>query len=71
MCWCAAIGKLLLYGLMFGVLDPVLTVACRAAHKSPFQLPSDPALREKADKMKASLAQEVNSPLRMMNSPLR
>jgi ATP-dependent RNA helicase DHX36 len=35
-----AIGKLLLYGALFHVLDPILTVACRAGTRSPFILPS-------------------------------
>lgn len=35
-----AIGKVLLFGTMFRVLDPLLTVACRTANRSPFVLPS-------------------------------
>ena len=30
------VGKMLLYATLLGVLDPVLTVACAAAYRSPF-----------------------------------
>ena len=33
------VGKMLLYATLLGVLDPVLTVACAAAYRSPFISP--------------------------------
>ena len=35
------VGKMLLYATLLGVLDPVLTVACAAAYRSPFVMSMD------------------------------
>ena len=35
------VGKMLLYATLLGVLDPVLTVACAAAYRSPFVMAMD------------------------------
>ena len=35
------VGKMLLYATLLGVLDPVLTVACAAAYRSPFIMSMD------------------------------
>ena len=35
------VGKMLLYATLLGVLDPVLTVACAAAYRSPFVVSTD------------------------------
>ena len=37
------LGKMLLYGVLLGCLDPALTVACTMAYRSPFVLPMNPA----------------------------
>ncbi|CAG9460433.1 unnamed protein product [Pedinophyceae sp. YPF-701] len=42
------IGKLVLYGVLFGVLDPILTVACASAYRDPFVVPIDAQLRRQA-----------------------
>ena len=34
-------SKLLLFGVLFGCLDPALTVACGAAYRDPWVLPMD------------------------------
>jgi HrpA-like RNA helicase len=35
------VGKMLLYAVLLGTLDPVLTVACAAAYRSPFVVSTD------------------------------
>jgi ATP-dependent RNA helicase DHX36 len=35
------VGKMILYAALFGVLDPILTVACAAAYRPPFIISAD------------------------------
>lgn len=35
------VGKMILYAALFGVLDPILTVACAAAYRPPFIISTD------------------------------
>jgi len=50
----ARIGKLILFGAMFGVADEALTIAAILSHRSPFMAP--PAKRDEADQAKRSFA---------------
>ncbi|KAK9845024.1 hypothetical protein WJX74_009802 [Apatococcus lobatus] len=49
------IGKLLLYGILFNCLDPVLTVACCMAYRDPWVLPVEAGARAAAQAAKARL----------------
>ena len=51
-----AVGKLVLYGVLFRCLDPVLTVACCLAYRDPWVLPVDPTLRRTAAGVKLALS---------------
>ena len=51
-----AVGKLVLYGVLFRCLDPVLTVACCLAYRDPWVLPVDPGLRRAAAGVKLALS---------------
>ena len=51
-----AVGKLVLYGVLFRCLDPVLTVACCLAYRDPWVLPVDPSLRRSATAVKLALS---------------
>ena len=51
-----AVGKLLLFGLLYRCLDPILTVACTLAYRDPWVLPVDPTKRREASAAKAALA---------------
>jgi len=42
---------MLLYATLLGVLDPVLTVACAAAYRSPFVMSTDAGGGREAGKM--------------------
>ncbi|GBG82962.1 hypothetical protein CBR_g36488 [Chara braunii] len=53
------IGKLLLMGVIFSCLSPVLTIAAGLAYKDPFVLPM--TKREEADEAKASFAGDSQS----------
>ena len=33
------LGKMVMYGILLGCLDPALTLACAMAYRSPFLLP--------------------------------
>ena len=48
------LGKLVLYGALFGVLDPILTIAASLGYKSPFYLPMGE--EAEANAAKAALA---------------
>lgn len=50
------LGKLLLYGVLFNCLDPVLTVACFLAYRDPWVLPAGPDGRRAATILKARFA---------------
>ncbi|KAK3253212.1 hypothetical protein CYMTET_37524, partial [Cymbomonas tetramitiformis] len=54
-----ATGKMLLYAILFGVLDPILTVACAQAYRSPFMSPMDPSARKAADGARKRLAEQM------------
>ena len=43
-----ALGKMLLYGVLYNCLDPVLTVACCMAYRDPWVLPASPEGRYQA-----------------------
>ncbi|CAL5229490.1 g12825 [Coccomyxa viridis] len=51
------IGKMLLYGVLFGCLDPVLTVTCAMAYRDPWVLPIEAGARRAATLAKRDLAQ--------------
>ena len=50
----ARLGKMMLYGAMFGCLDPVLTIAASVGFRSPFLAPMEK--RDEADEAKRKLA---------------
>ena len=50
----ARIGKLILFGAMFGVADEALTIAAILSHRSPFMSP--PQKRDEADQAKRTFA---------------
>ena len=50
----ARLGKMMLYGAVFGCLDPVLTIAAGVGFRSPFLSPMD--RREEADEARRKLA---------------
>ncbi|KAK9835371.1 hypothetical protein WJX81_005267 [Elliptochloris bilobata] len=50
------VGKMLLYGVLFGCLDPVLTVACCMAYRDPWVLPLAAGARQAAQAARAALA---------------
>eukprot|EP00884_Botryococcus_braunii_P000922 jgi/Botrbrau1/10830/Bobra.0025s0009.1 len=51
-----AIGKMLLYGVLFKCLDPILTIACCMAYRDPWVLPIEATARRAADAAKQQLA---------------
>ncbi|KAL3133848.1 hypothetical protein ABBQ32_008317 [Trebouxia sp. C0010 RCD-2024] len=51
------VGKMLLFGVMFGCLDPILTVACCMAYRDPWVLPVEAGARQAAIRSKQGLAQ--------------
>jgi len=55
------LGKVLLHAVLLKCLDPVLTVTCMLAYRSPFLLPVDPAGRKKADGSRRRLAADTAS----------
>ena len=54
-----AVGKMLLYGALFRVLDPVLTVACCMAYRDPWVLPTQSDARRAAAMLRAGLSSEA------------
>ncbi|KAI9020610.1 hypothetical protein DFJ74DRAFT_643980 [Hyaloraphidium curvatum] len=60
------IGKLILYGAIFGCLDPVLTIAAALSVKSPFVAPFDK--RELADERKREFAMAASDHLTVLNA---
>jgi len=57
------VGKMLLYATLLGVLDPVLTVACAAAYRSPFVVSTDGG-REAGESRQARLLRRGGRRLR-------
>ncbi|CAH2006694.1 unnamed protein product [Acanthoscelides obtectus] len=55
------LGKMLLYGVIFRCLDPVLTLAAAMAHKDPFQLPPQANLKTHAAEKRKELIQDITS----------
>lgn len=60
------IGKLILYGAIFGCLDPVLTIAAALSVKSPFVAPFDK--REMADERKHEFSMAFSDHLTVLNA---
>lgn len=60
------IGKLILFGAIFGCLDPVLTIAAALSVKSPFVAPFDK--REFADERKREFALAFSDHLTVLNA---
>ena len=54
-----ALGKMLLYGVMFNCLDPVLTVACCMSYRDPWILPASAAARRDASMVRSRLSSEA------------
>ncbi len=55
------LGKLLLYAIIFGCLDSVLTCACFSAYRSPWVTPVEPRARQEADKARQTFANGTSS----------
>ena len=51
-----ALGKMLLYAVLYGCLDPVLTVACCMAYRDPWVLPAAMGARRDAQLFRAQLS---------------
>jgi ATP-dependent RNA helicase DHX36 len=51
------VGKMILYAALFGVLDPILTVACAAAYRPPFIISADG--RKSGDASRAAFSNEA------------
>jgi len=51
------VGKMILYAALFGVLDPVLTVACASAYRPPFVISADG--RKSGDAARAAFSREA------------
>jgi HrpA-like RNA helicase len=54
-----ALGKMLLYGVLFSCLDPVLTVACCMAYRDPWVLPAATDARRQAALIRARLSSDA------------
>eukprot|EP00873_Tetraselmis_striata_P025125 jgi/Tetstr1/445389/TSEL_033175.t1 len=52
------VGKMLLFAIMFGVLDPLLTVACSTAYRDPWVLPVEAGARRESQRVKFALSRE-------------
>ncbi|BDA50474.1 3'-5' RNA helicase YTHDC2 [Coccomyxa sp. Obi] len=50
------IGKMLLYGVLFGCLDPILTISCCMAYRDPWVLPIEANARRAATAAKQALS---------------
>ena len=57
----ARLGKMMLYGAMFGCLDPVLTIAASVGFRSPLLAPMEK--RDEADEAKRKLADTAPPPI--------
>lgn len=54
-----ALGKMLLYGVLYRCLDPVLTVACCMAYRDPWVLPASPDGRYQAALLRGQWSTEA------------
>ena len=54
-----ALGKMLLYGVLYSCLDPVLTVACSMAYRDPWVLPASPQGRAEASMLRGHFSTEA------------
>jgi HrpA-like RNA helicase len=61
------LGKMLLFGILLGCLDPMLTLACALAYRTPFVLPLNEtdkaAVRRRAARSSALLPCPLAAPL--------
>ena len=55
------LGKILLHAVMLKCLDPVLTITCMLAYRSPFILSIDPRSKKEGDASKRRLASNTGS----------
>jgi HrpA-like RNA helicase len=55
------VGKMILYGCMFGCVEPSLIMACVMSYRDPFVLPTTPDARTKAQAAKRRLVGNSNS----------
>lgn len=53
------LGKLLMYGVLFSCLDPLLTVACSMAYRDPWVIPMTPLGRSQLALFKGRLSNEM------------
>eukprot|EP00958_Prasinococcus_capsulatus_P013992 scaffold1456_cov392-Prasinococcus_capsulatus_cf.AAC.11 len=51
------VGKMLLFGILFRCLDPILTIAAGSSYRSPFVLPSQPKDRAVAKEANAAASE--------------
>jgi HrpA-like RNA helicase len=54
-----ALGKMLLYGVLYRCLDPVLTVACCMAYRDPWVLPANPGGKFEAAMLRGQWSTEA------------
>ena len=54
-------GKILLHGVFLKCLDPILTISCTLAYRSPFVLPVEPGAKRAADAARRRLASNTGS----------
>lgn len=62
------IGKLIIYGLVLGCINPILSIAAIVSAKSPFLMPFDPSEREQADLAKERFLEGNSDLLTMLNA---
>jgi len=55
------LGKILLHGVILKCLDPILTITCTLAYRSPFLLPVDPIGKRAADTARLKFAADTGS----------
>ena len=60
------VGKMMIYGALFGCTDPALTIAASMSARSPFMSPFDK--RDKADEARQLFATEGSDPLTTMTA---
>ena len=54
-------GKVLVHGVFLKCLDPILTIACTLAYRTPFMLPVEPGAKKAADAARRRLACDTGS----------
>jgi ATP-dependent RNA helicase DHX36 len=62
------IGKLIIYGLVLGCINPILSIAAIVSSKSPFIMPFEPSEREQADQAKERFLEGNSDLLTMLNA---